>query len=141
MIDRSSPRLDRRRFALGGLALAGGAGLFPGAAWAADASADNPGPIPPRIKALYRNSVAIDCLASPNTFNVNYPVGGKDLSPEQLRNVRASGLTAVNMSVGGPTLERTRERIAKIYGAQGQLSLRSAPGRGVTVQIVLPCRT
>jgi two-component system LytT family sensor kinase len=31
--------------------------------------------------------------------------------------------------------------IAKIYGASGHLSLRSEPGRGVTVQIVLPCRT
>lgn len=41
----------------------------------------------------------------------------------------------------GVGLSNTRERIAKIYGAQGQLSLRSQPGRGVCVQIVLPCRT
>jgi two-component system LytT family sensor kinase len=41
----------------------------------------------------------------------------------------------------GVGLTNTRERIAKIYGAQGQLSLRSEPGRGVSVQIVLPCRT
>lgn len=41
----------------------------------------------------------------------------------------------------GIGLSNTRERIAKIYGAAGQLSLRSEPGRGVTVQIVLPCRT
>lgn len=41
----------------------------------------------------------------------------------------------------GIGLTNTRERIAKIYGAAGQLSLRSEPGRGVTVQIVLPCRT
>lgn len=41
----------------------------------------------------------------------------------------------------GVGLTNTRERIAKIYGSQGQLSLRSEPGRGVTVQIVLPCRT
>jgi signal transduction histidine kinase len=41
----------------------------------------------------------------------------------------------------GIGLSNTRERIAKIYGAQGQLSLRSEPGRGVSVQIVLPCRT
>ena len=40
----------------------------------------------------------------------------------------------------GIGLSNTRERLAKIYGAQGQLSLRSEPGRGVTVQIVLPCR-
>ena len=41
----------------------------------------------------------------------------------------------------GIGLSNTRERLAKIYGAQGQLSLRSEPGRGVCVQIVLPCRT
>jgi two-component system, LytTR family, sensor kinase len=41
----------------------------------------------------------------------------------------------------GIGLSNTRERIAKIYGAAGHLSLRSEPGRGVTVQIVLPCRT
>jgi two-component system, LytTR family, sensor kinase len=41
----------------------------------------------------------------------------------------------------GIGLSNTRERIAKIYGASGQLSLRSEPGRGVSVQIVLPCRT
>ncbi len=41
----------------------------------------------------------------------------------------------------GIGLTNTRERIAKIYGAQGQLSLRSTPGRGLSVQIVLPCRT
>jgi two-component system, LytTR family, sensor kinase len=41
----------------------------------------------------------------------------------------------------GIGLSNTRERIAKIYGAAGHLSLRSEPGRGVSVQIVLPCRT
>jgi sensor histidine kinase YesM len=41
----------------------------------------------------------------------------------------------------GVGLTNTRERLAKIYGAQGQLSLRSEPGRGVSVQIILPCRT
>ncbi len=41
----------------------------------------------------------------------------------------------------GIGLTNTRERIAKIYGAAGHISLRSEPGRGVTVQIVLPCRT
>jgi two-component system, LytTR family, sensor kinase len=41
----------------------------------------------------------------------------------------------------GVGLTNTRERIAKIYGASGHLSLRSENGRGVTVQIVLPCRT
>jgi two-component system LytT family sensor kinase len=41
----------------------------------------------------------------------------------------------------GIGLSNTRERIAKIYGPRGQLSLKSEPGRGVSVLIVLPCRT
>jgi len=41
----------------------------------------------------------------------------------------------------GIGLSNTRERLAKIYGAQGHLSLRSEAGRGVSVLIILPCRT
>lgn len=41
----------------------------------------------------------------------------------------------------GVGLTNTRERLAKIYGTHGQLLLRSEPGRGVSVQITLPCRT
>lgn len=38
----------------------------------------------------------------------------------------------------GVGLTNTRERLAKLYGARSQLTLKSEPGRGVTVQIVLP---
>jgi sensor histidine kinase YesM len=41
----------------------------------------------------------------------------------------------------GIGLSNTRERIAKIYGGHGELLLHSEPGRGVSVQIILPCRT
>jgi two-component system, LytTR family, sensor kinase len=41
----------------------------------------------------------------------------------------------------GVGLSNTRERLAKIYGTQGQLSLRSEPGCGLSVLITLPCRT
>jgi two-component system LytT family sensor kinase len=40
----------------------------------------------------------------------------------------------------GIGLTNTRERLGKIYGAQGHLSLRSEPGRGVSVQVILPFR-
>lgn len=40
----------------------------------------------------------------------------------------------------GVGLTNTRERLAKIYGPHGQLSLRSEPGRGVSVQVILPFR-
>jgi two-component system, LytTR family, sensor kinase len=48
------------------------------------------------------------------------------------------GTTRAKEGVG---LTNTRERLAKIYGAHGHLLLRSEPGRGVSVQIILPCRT
>jgi two-component system LytT family sensor kinase len=41
----------------------------------------------------------------------------------------------------GIGLTNTRERLAKIYGGSSQLLLRSAPGRGVSVQILMPYRT
>lgn len=41
----------------------------------------------------------------------------------------------------GIGLSNTRERLAKIYGERGRLTLRSETGRGLAVQIVLPCRT
>jgi len=41
----------------------------------------------------------------------------------------------------GIGLGNARERLARIYGASGQLSLRSEPGLGVCVQIVLPFRS
>jgi two-component system LytT family sensor kinase len=40
----------------------------------------------------------------------------------------------------GVGLSNTRERIAKIYGPRGRISLHSEPGRGVSVQLVFPCR-
>lgn len=41
----------------------------------------------------------------------------------------------------GIGLSNTRERLAKIYGADGRMTLVSEPGLGVSVQIVIPCRS
>lgn len=41
----------------------------------------------------------------------------------------------------GIGLSNTRERLTKIYGANGHFSLRSEPGRGVCAQIIIPHRT
>ncbi|WP_221033090.1 sensor histidine kinase [Actomonas aquatica] len=40
----------------------------------------------------------------------------------------------------GIGLSNTRERLARLYGAHSQLVLKSEPGQGTTVSIVLPCR-
>jgi signal transduction histidine kinase len=41
----------------------------------------------------------------------------------------------------GIGLANTRERLTKIYGARGRMVLRSSPGQGVVVEIVLPFRS
>jgi membrane dipeptidase len=51
------------------------------------------------IRDLYRRAIVIDALATPNTFNVDYPAAGRALSAEQIENVRRSGITAVNHTV------------------------------------------
>lgn len=89
------PGVDRRAFSLGMLAtLAAGTGGTASAAPAANG-------VPPAIGALYRRAIVIDALASPNTWNVPYPKPGP-LTPSQLENVRASGMTAINLTVGKP---------------------------------------
>jgi len=50
------------------------------------------------------------------------------------------GFDGTRRAKEGIGLANTRERITKLYGARGQLLLRSEPGRGVSVQIVLPYR-
>src|SRR5690606_244163 len=57
--------------------------------------------VPRSVAALYKKSIVIDALASPDTWNVPYPPPGI-LTPEKLANVRASGITAVNLTVGRP---------------------------------------
>lgn len=46
-----------------------------------------------------------------------------------------------NRTREGVGLANTRERLAKIYGPRCQLSMRSEPGRGVHVKIILPFRS
>lgn len=47
----------------------------------------------------YNRSMVIDFLASPGPFNT--PVQVDALTPEMIRNVQASGITAVNLTIGG----------------------------------------
>ena len=100
--------IDRRGFALGATGLALGA-LAGGTARAALA----PEPaISPAIKALYDKAIVIDALASPDTWNVPFPPPG-EMTKEKLDNVRASGITAVNLTVGKPgNLANTLREIA-----------------------------
>ena len=51
-----------------------------------------------------------------------------------------AGLPRAGNGRQGIGLSNTRERLAKLYGAHSQFSLKSEPGRGVTVQIAMPYR-
>lgn len=106
MTDNSE--ISRRAFTMGaaGLGLTALAGIAPAAAET----------IPASVAALYRKAIVIDALASPDTWNVPYPPPGV-LTPEKLANVRASGITAVNLTVGRPgSFVDTVKEISKWVG-------------------------
>lgn len=51
------------------------------------------------------------------------------------------GVPAGRRVVEGTGLANTRERLAKIYGGASRMTLRNRPTGGISVEIVLPCRT
>jgi membrane dipeptidase len=67
--------------------------------------------IPTAIRDLYRRTVVIDGLATPNTFNVDYPPALTELTPDQLANVRRSGITAVNHTIFATDIADHQEKI------------------------------
>ena len=69
----------------------------------------------------YANAMVLDFLASPGPFNT--PVRVDALTPEMLRNAAASGITAVNLTVGGADPEGVFRDIAR-----WERDLRAHPG-------------
>jgi membrane dipeptidase len=59
----------------------------------------------------YDRAMVIDFLASPGPFNT--PVNVEALTPEMVRNAQASGITAVNLTIGGQTPEGVFRSIAR----------------------------
>ncbi len=102
--DPTRPAISRRdftRLALGAVA----AGSLPLDGWPAltDAAAFATWP-------GYDDAIVLDFLASPGPFNT--PVPFDRLSPEMVRNAQASGITAVNLTIGGRTPEQVDANIA-----------------------------
>ena len=94
------------------------------------------------LQPLVENAIVHGIAPKPGPGNVD--VVGRVEDGKLHLEVRDDGLglgDGRNRAKEGIGLTNTRERIAKMYGTQGQLLLRSEPGRGVSVQIVLPCRT
>lgn len=59
----------------------------------------------------YERATVVDFLASPGPFNT--PVNVEALTPEMVRNAQSSGITAVNLTIGGQTPEGVFQSIAR----------------------------
>lgn len=59
----------------------------------------------------YDRAMVIDFLASPGPFNT--PVNVDALTPEMVRNAQSSGITAVNLTIGGNTAESVFRSVAR----------------------------
>ena len=65
----------------------------------------------PRAWPRYERALVVDFLASPGPFNT--PVNVEALTPEMVRNAQASGITAVNLTIGGGTPEGVFQSMAR----------------------------
>jgi membrane dipeptidase len=59
----------------------------------------------------YNQAMVVDFLASPGPFNT--PVNVEALTPEMVGNAQASGITAVNLTIGGGTPEGVFQAMAR----------------------------
>lgn len=89
------PPLSRREFSRMSAAMLLAPALMPRDAHAQRA------PSPAMAWPGYDQAMVIDFLASPGPFNT--PVNVDALTPEMISNVRASGITALNLTIGGRT--------------------------------------
>ncbi|MGI8785886.1 MAG: dipeptidase [Acidobacteriota bacterium] len=108
----SEPGITRRDFVL---ATAGVVSLLPLVGPLA-ASAGQVAVSDDQDREVYRRAVAIDGLATPDTFNVPWPPSGQLLSQVQLDSVAHSGLTAVNLTVSSGTFLATVRDIGRWLG-------------------------
>jgi len=80
---------------------------------------------------------------APKTAPGHVTISGRVDSGKLFLEVRDDGpgiIDGQTRAKEGIGLANTRERLMKIYGDHAQLLLRSEPGRGVSVQIILPYR-
>lgn len=66
---------------------------------------------PPAAWPGYARAIILDFLASPGPFNT--PISVPQLTPDMLRNAAASGITAVNLTIGGREPEAVAADLAK----------------------------
>ena len=97
--------MHRRDFNLGMLTLSASALIAPHPLATVLSSAENQSPT---IAALYKNAIVVDSLCGP-FVDMEAP-----LTVEALRNLRQSGITAINFTVSEPTLEGTINNIGVV---------------------------
>jgi membrane dipeptidase len=69
------------------------------------------------IRALYDRSIVIDATGSPEDFMGGWPRPHSLLTGDELAQIAESGVTAVDVTVSHPELERTLRTIAGWHGA------------------------
>lgn len=74
-------------------------------------------------EADYNNAIVIDALGGPGKFDPKASDDDDSLSPEALADVKASGITAVNLTIGtvGNSPGIFDQTLARIAGYEGQL--------------------
>ena len=97
--------MHRRDFNLGILTMSAAAVLTPRLLASPLDSLTN---VPPAIAALYKNAIVIDSLCGP-LVDMDAP-----LTAEVLRDLRQSGITAINFTVSAPALEGTIDNIGVV---------------------------
>jgi len=100
--------MTRRTFS----GLLGGAAAFVGPVLDASRDLQAQPAVPARVHDLYDRSIVIDCLASPQSFNIPWPPQDQGLLEDQRSNIRNSGISAINLTVNGATFEDTISHIA-----------------------------
>jgi membrane dipeptidase len=73
--------------------------------------------ISPAVRNIYDNSLVIDATGSPEDFMGGWPRDHSLLTADELAQIAESGVTAIDVTVSDPVLEKTIANIAGWHGA------------------------
>jgi membrane dipeptidase len=73
--------------------------------------------ITPAVSSAYDNGLVIDACGSPEDFMGGWPRDHSLLTPDELAQISQSGVTAIDVTVSDPGLEKTIGNIAGWHGA------------------------
>ena len=73
--------------------------------------------VSPTVRRVYNNSLVIDATGSPEDFMGGWPRDYSLLTPDELAQISESGVTAIDVTISDPGLEKTIANIAGWHGA------------------------